>query len=124
MRPKSTTRNKISVHLSDGLRRQLADAQTNSGRTLTAEVEARLRQSLNSVASDRLLLLKFDQGLYDWLRAHTVGIGLSGGMEENAIFLIRSQIIEDSKNKNLLAVMLPHLPFRIQDAIKNTRGLG
>lgn len=108
---------RLSVQLSDGLRHALEEAREASGRTLTAEVEARLRQSLDARGSDRLLLLQFDEGLWAWLTAHVAGIGIPGGLEDTAVFMIRTQIIEDSKSEAFRKMMLPHLPRSIQLAL-------
>ena len=105
---------RISVNLSEGLRHHLEEAREKSGRTLTAEVEARLRDSLQSLGSDRLLLLHFDDGLWAWLNASAKGVGIFGGIEETAIYMIRSKIIEDSRSEVFRNAMLPNLPRSIQ----------
>lgn len=109
---------RISVNLSDGLRHHLEEAREKSGRSLTAEVEARLRDSLNARGSNNLLLLRFDDGLWAWLNAHVTGIGIVGGLEETAIYMIRSAIIKDHQSDVFLRMMFPHLPASIQDALR------
>lgn len=108
---------KIAANISEGLRHDLIEAAEKSGRTLTAEVEARLRESLGSKASDGLLLLKLDAGLWAWLKAYRDGYGLWRDLEDCAVYSIRSQVIEASKGKAGLAIMLPHLPADIQAAV-------
>jgi hypothetical protein len=46
---------RLSLNLSEGVRHHLQEACEECGRSLTAEVEARLRDSLNSRSSNNLL---------------------------------------------------------------------
>ncbi len=52
---------RISVKISDDLRSTLTEACAASGRSLTDEVEARLRLAFDVPGSERILLLKFDE---------------------------------------------------------------
>jgi hypothetical protein len=108
---------RISVNISDNLRQCLIEACEKSGRTLTAEVEARLRDSLNARGSDCLLLLKFEEGLWAWLKAYTLGCSLWGSLEQTTIALIRSQIIKEHHSEMSVRAMFPYLPSSIQDAV-------
>jgi hypothetical protein len=117
---------RISVNLSDTLRASLADACEKSGRSLTAEVEARLRHSLDIPGSDRLLLLRFDEGLWAWVNAYERGVSLWGNLHDAVIAMIRTQVMEgtgeveissqSSRWPRRLARMKPFLPDTIQRA--------
>jgi hypothetical protein len=115
---------KISVAISDSLRSALAESCEKSGRSLTAEVEARLRHSLDMPGSDRMLLLRFDDGLWAWLHAYERGVSLWGNLHDTAIAMIRSQIHNFEPNdtrpgrwRRQVEMMGPYLPARIQEAI-------
>lgn len=109
---------RISVNLTDGAYADLLHACEASGRSRSALVEFALRLALNSRASDNYLLLRLDEGLFAWLKAHVNGIGIAGGMEETAIFMIRSAIIEDHKSDSFFCLMYPHLPEKVQIALR------
>jgi hypothetical protein len=111
---------RVSVNLTDGLRSDLQEACEKSGRTLTAEIEARLRDSLGSVASHNLLLLRIDDGLWSWLTAYVKGIGMVGSrIEDVAIWHIRSGVIKDHDADSYFLAMYRHLPESIQNACRH-----
>ena len=112
-----TARNRIriSVAVSSSLRRHLEQAREESGRTLTAEVEARLRDSLKATPCDGLVLLHLDAGLMGHLEALATG-GFTGPIEDTAIFLIRNGIIDYMGNENLRQCIVPYLPRRFREA--------
>lgn len=120
---------RISVNLSDTLRATMADACEKSGRSLTAEIEARLRHSLDIPGSDRLLLLRFDEGLWAWVNAYERGISLWGNLHDAVISMIRTQVMEGTGEEEIpeissrgskwprrLARMKPFLPDAIRSA--------
>src|SRR5438105_2587924 len=107
---------RISVNVSDTTRAALLEACEKSGRSMTAEVEARLRYALDIKASDCLLLLRLDDGLWAWLKAYAAGCSLWGSLEETVLQnMIRSTIIDAHKRDRCLELMYPHLPQRIRD---------
>jgi hypothetical protein len=57
------------LSLSRDLCRRVDEAARASGRSRSAEVEARLRASLDAPAGGGMLLLRLDNGLDDLLRA-------------------------------------------------------
>ena len=67
---------RIGVRISDGLHADLLAYCERTGCTLTDAVETHLRNSLDSKGSDRLLLLRFDEGLWAWFKAYVTGWGL------------------------------------------------
>jgi len=85
---------RLTTTITRPLRAQLEEAMEASGRRLTDEVEARLRDSLNSRNTDGLLLLKVDDGLMAWLRAidRIKFFGIT--FEETVIYLIRTAMLE------------------------------
>jgi TraY domain len=119
---------RVSVNLSDSLRAELATACEKSGRSLTAEVEARLRLAFDMPGSDRILLLKFDEGLWAWLNAYERGISLWGNLHDTVVFMLRSQIMDGTDDDaprrgaghwhRRLEMMFPHLPEKIQNAFQ------
>jgi hypothetical protein len=116
---------RVSVNVSDHLRAALVEACERSGRSLTAEVEARLRHSLDMPGSDRLLLLKFDEGLWAWVNAYNRGISLWGNLHDTVIAMVRSQIMESGdcneqprvKWQRCVERLRPHLPESIRAAL-------
>ena len=118
---------RISVKISDDLRATLAEACTESGRSLTDEVEARLRLAFDVPGSERILLLKFDEGLWAWVNAYERGISLWGNLHDTVISMLRTQLMEgtdDDQSKRRLGqhwhrrleLMFPFLPEKIQRA--------
>lgn len=112
-----TLERKISVNISDSLRHELAEACERSGRSLTAEVEARLRHSLDMPGSDRMLLLKFDEGLWAWANAYDRGVSLWGNLHDTVIAMVRGQIMEARPWHYTVERCRPHLPASIQAAL-------
>jgi hypothetical protein len=108
---------RIGVRISDGLHADLLAYCERTGCTLTDAVETHLRNSLDSKGSDRLLLLRFDEGLWAWFKAYVTGWGLWGSREETAIFMIRSEIIAVHQQPHILRAIYPHLPESIQAAV-------
>ncbi len=89
---------------------------------MTAEIEARLRLALDVPGSDRILLLKFDEGLWDWLGAYERGISMWGNLHDTVVAMIRTQIMEGDDDRRgdagrwhrKLEMMFPFLPERIR----------
>ncbi len=108
-----TPKCRLSTSISISLRHRLEEAREVSGRTLTDEVEARLRDSLNATPSDGLVLLHIDHGLMAHLEALVRG-GFYGPIEDTAIFMIRNGIIKNLENANLRELIVPHLPERFR----------
>lgn len=103
----------LSTKLSPATRRQLETARARSGRSLRAEVEARLRAGLRMVDGDNMILIRLDDGL----KAHVDAVaafGLFGGHEDTVVHLIRSEIIRMLGTPGMRAAIVPHLrePWR------------
>ena len=60
---------RITAMVSKSLRSDLLASCERTGRTLTEELEARLRQSLNTKASDNIILVRMDSGLFGYFDA-------------------------------------------------------
>lgn len=118
---------RITVNIGDDLRLALSAACEKSGRSLTGEVESRLRLAFDMPGSERILLLKFDEGLWGWLNAYEGGISLWGNLHDTVISMIRTQIMEGTDDDKArrgaghwhrrLEMMYPFLPKRIQSAV-------
>jgi len=73
------------------------------------------------------MVLKVDKGLAAHLKAIARGVGIYGGVEETAIYFIRSGCIDNMANENLRAMTEPHLPKRyrgqgrVYEALKGTK---
>jgi hypothetical protein len=104
-----------TVRISHSLRARLEASREVSGRTLTGEVEARLRSSLRQTGGDGLVLLHIDRGLMSFLEAiektHFIG-----DLEQVAIFLIRSQIIDYMSSKTWAPMIIKNLPSPYREA--------
>lgn len=103
----------LSTRLTPATRRRLEEARGRSGRSLRAEVEARLRAGLRMAGGDDMILVRLDDGL----KAHVdavVAFGLFGGHEQTVVYLIRSEIIRMLGTPGLRAAIVPHLrePYR------------
>lgn len=86
----------LSTRLTPETRRGIDEACELSGRSLGDEVEARLRDSLGKHPGDRLILVRLDDRFFAAFRAaHTALYCLYGDMEDAAIAIIRSKLIED-----------------------------
>lgn len=110
----------LNVRISASLRRRLEERRERSGRTLTGEVEACLRSALQQVGGDGLLLLSLDDGLMAHLEAlaRNGRGGMFGNLEQSAIYMLRTQIIDFMANDNLRELIAPHLrePYRKHSA--------
>ncbi len=101
-------RTQTSLSLSRSLRRRIDDAARTSGRTRSAEVEARLRASLDAPSGDGLLLMRLDEGLEDWLQATAKG-WMFGDVEQTVIFMLRDGLTERMKADAFFAAIVPRL---------------
>ena len=110
---------RLSVEIAASLRHALEEARERSGRSLTAEVTARLRSSLRSKGDARLLLLRLDEGLAAHMKALTAA-HFVGDLEETAIYMLRSQLIEYLSNKYWRAAVREHLPSPYREAFSET----
>jgi hypothetical protein len=63
------------------------------------------------------LLLHIDSGLMAWLRALVAGPGIFGGLDETAVYLLRSALIERMEHDVWFAAAVPHLPSPIREAV-------
>ena len=106
----SSRRAKLAVTISASLRHQLEDARKESGYTLSGEVEARLRDSLRSKASDGLILLRVDDGLMAWLRALDEVRFFGINLEETVQYLLRNAMMEISDHDAWHAMIVDRLP--------------
>ena len=105
-----------SVSLSLSLRRRIEAACAESGRTRSAEVEARLRASFDLQGGDGLLLLKIDDGLMAWLRALVAGPGFWGDLQQTSVYLMRSDLQRLLKHDVWYGATVAHLPSPIREA--------
>lgn len=60
--------------------------------------------------------LTLDRGLASWIRAYHEAYGLHATIQETIIYLVRSAIIERSRNEASRKLLMPHLPADIQRA--------
>ena len=115
-----SARVRLAVTISSSLRHQLEDAREKSGYTLSGEVEARLRDSLNSKSSDGLILLRTDAGLIAWLRAldevRFHGLNFEGTVE----YLLRSAMLDMSDSDAWYAMIVDRLPEPWRSANQST----
>lgn len=99
-----------SLSLSRALCRRLDEAAEASGRTRSAEVEARLRASLDAPGGGGLLLLRLDEGLEDWLGATVKGWGFLGETAEQVVlYFLREALMERMRSDPFVAAVVPHL---------------
>jgi hypothetical protein len=115
-KPIKQQNNRVQVTLSPSLRRRLEQAREQSGRSLSAEIEALLRLALIHPMGDGLLLLKMDAGLLAWLRAFVAGPGFFGDVQQTAVYLMRSQLVYMMEKEPWYAGTVPHLPSPIREA--------
>jgi predicted transcriptional regulator len=101
-------RRQASLSLSRELCRRIDEAARASGRTRSAEVEARLRASYDAPAGGGLLLLRLDEGLEDWLQAVAAG-WIFGDVEQSAIFMLRDALSGRMKSDAFFAAVVPRL---------------
>lgn len=109
-----------SISLSPALRHQIEEARERSGRSLSHEVEARLRASLNLQGADELLLLKVDNGLMSWLKAFVAGPGFFGDLQATAVYLIRSHLLEMMEHDVWYSATVPKLPEPTRSYVMST----
>lgn len=90
----------IDVRVSPSLGHDLEKAREASGRTLTAEVEARLRDSLDARTSNGLMLLRLDSGLMAWLLALDKMRFFGLNLEGTVMYLLRSAVLNLCENRD------------------------
>lgn len=121
------TKTRLSVSISPDLRRQLEEARQDSDwkksvfrtHTLGAEVEELLRIGLKARAGGNFITLQMDDGIWAWVTAYQAGYGnLWGSLEDCVISMIRAQIILATEKPSIAAMVLPHLPPSIQEAMR------
>lgn len=108
------------MRISPSLLRHLGEASEASGRTITAEVEARLRDSLAARTSDGLVLLRLDTGLMAWLRAIDAIRFLGLSFEETVIHLLRTATLEFSDHDVWWKDIVDNLPEPVRSANQAT----
>lgn len=109
---------RIAASISAELRAALVHACEQSGRSMTQEIEARLRVGLDAPSSGQMILCRIDGGLWAYMQAlHESGVNLYGSIEDQAIFAIRTFVQKTWESDAFAQAMLPHLPKHIRDAM-------
>ena len=104
---------KLSVTISKELRGQLEAAREESGRSLSEEVEARLREFLGY--GRQTILLRPDEGLMAHIKA-LQACHFVGDLEDLIIYLIRTQMISYmSKDSGWWPHIVANLPERYKE---------
>lgn len=111
---------RISMSISPSLRHRLEEAREKSGRSLSQEVEARLRLSFRQCDGDELVLLKVDSGLMAWFRAFVAGPGFFGNLQQTLIYFLRCQLIELMEHDCWYGPTVPLLPEPMRTANMRT----
>ncbi len=62
------------------------------------------------------LVLHVDSGLMDWLGALVAGPGIFGNLDETAVYLLRTALIEMMRDDEWFAATVPHLPSPTREA--------
>ncbi len=79
------------------------------------------RSKMNTLKSpineaDAELVLHIDSGLMAWLRAFVAGPGFFGSVEDTAVYLLRTAMLDMLKEDVWFAGTVPHLPSPIREA--------
>jgi len=101
---------RLSTTISPSLRQYIEEAREESGRTLTDEVEARIRDSLNARSTDGLVLLKLDPGMMAWLTAIDKMRFFGISFEDCVIHMLRTAMIGISDHDAWFVHIVDALP--------------
>lgn len=112
---------RITAMVSQSLRSDLLAACERSGRSLTEEVEARLRQSLDTKAADNIILVRMDSGLFSYFQAlANSSVAIFGDIEDTIIFAARTWMIDHFNSDGFAFPMMKHPPESVQKAWSET----
>ncbi len=69
-----------------------------------------------NTAKELVLVLHIDSGLMAWLQAFVSGPGFLGSVEDTAVYLLRTAMLDMLKEDVWFAGTVPHLPSPIREA--------
>lgn len=108
---------RITAMVSKSLRADLLATCERSGRSLTEELETRLRESLGTKAADNIVLVRMDSGLFAYFDALAKSsVAIYGDIEDTIIFAARTWMIKEFDSDGFAFPMMEHLPRSIQEA--------
>ena len=90
---------------------------TEPAHLFAKESAEKIREIVDDEADeDRELVLRIDSGLMAWLQAFVAGPGFFGSVEDTAVYLLRTALLDMLKEDIWFVGTAPHLPSPIREA--------